>query len=131
MLALTTATNPGPFAQRTIELGAYYGVRAGGELVAIAGERIRLAGFTEISAVCVVPRYRGRGYAAALTLFAAKAILAQSQVPLLHVMETKGSLAICGYIVDISTPVISLVHRHLVRQTKRENTRETGWRTIR
>src|SRR5579862_5394085 len=53
MLALASATQPGPFGPRTIELGSYIGVRRQGALVAMAGERLRLDGFTEISAVCV------------------------------------------------------------------------------
>jgi hypothetical protein len=61
MVALTNATQPGPFGPRTIELGEYLGVWRGGMLVAMAGERMRLDGFTEISAVCVDAAYRGHG----------------------------------------------------------------------
>ena len=52
MLSLAERTKPGPFLPRTIELGAYLGIRRDGELVAMAGERLRPPGFTEISAVC-------------------------------------------------------------------------------
>ena len=34
-------TKPGPFAPRTIALGSYIGMRNGGQLVAMAGERMR------------------------------------------------------------------------------------------
>ena len=66
MLALTKLTEPGPFLPRTIELGAYYGIHDSGSLVAMAGERLRLTGFTEVSAVCTHPNFRGRGYGNAL-----------------------------------------------------------------
>jgi ribosomal protein S18 acetylase RimI-like enzyme len=85
MLALTTATQPGPFGPRTVELGDYYGVRAGGELVAMAGERMRLNGFTEISGVCVDAAHRGKGLAADLVRFLAASIHRRSETPFLHV----------------------------------------------
>ena len=61
MVSLAARTRPGPFARRTPELGRYYGVRREGELVAMAGERLRLPGRTEISAVCTHQAHRGRG----------------------------------------------------------------------
>src|SRR5690242_15171834 len=68
MLALAEATKPGPFAARTVFLGDYVGVRepAGGRLIAMAGERFRLPGYVELSAICVAPAARGRGVGAAL-----------------------------------------------------------------
>jgi len=74
MLALVEATHPGPFGPRTIELGQYIGVRRQGMLVAMAGERMRLDGFTEISAVCVHPSCRGQGLAAELVSTLARSI---------------------------------------------------------
>jgi predicted GNAT family acetyltransferase len=65
MVALTTLAFPGFFRQRTCEMGSYYGVRsASGELIAMGGERLKPDGFTEISAVCTHPTFRGRGLAA-------------------------------------------------------------------
>ena len=62
MVALVDLTEPGPFALRTGEVGRYLGIRnEHGELVAMAGERSRIPGFVEISAVCTHPDYRGRG----------------------------------------------------------------------
>ena len=55
-------TKPDPFRNRTHELGQYYGIRVGGRLLAMAGERLSPVGYTEISAVCTHPDYRGRGY---------------------------------------------------------------------
>jgi ribosomal protein S18 acetylase RimI-like enzyme len=88
MLALTSATQPGPFGPRTIELGHYIGIRRGGVLVAMAGERMRLDGFTEISAVCVEPAYRGHGFAVDLVRSLVASIAARSEIPFLHVFSS-------------------------------------------
>ncbi|MEM1428376.1 MAG: GNAT family N-acetyltransferase [Pseudomonadota bacterium] len=84
MLELVRQTEPGPFGARTHELGAYWGLRRGGALVAMAGERMRLPGHCEISAVCVHPDHRGRGYARQLVIRVAEGILARGEVPILH-----------------------------------------------
>jgi predicted GNAT family acetyltransferase len=87
MLALTAATKPGPFLPRTIRMGRYYGIRAeDGRLAAMAGERLRLPGFIEISAVCTDPQFRGRGYAGALMAKLMDQLFAAKQVPFLHVV---------------------------------------------
>jgi predicted GNAT family acetyltransferase len=85
MLELIRLTEPGPFKDRANELGIFYGVRQDGKLVAMAGERIRLTGFTEISAVCTHPDYQRRGLARGLTHRLAREILARGEVPFLHV----------------------------------------------
>jgi ribosomal protein S18 acetylase RimI-like enzyme len=87
MLELIAATEPGPFLPRTVTLGDYWGVRDEGRLVAMAGERVRLDGWTEVSAVCTHPDARGRGLAAALTQRVARGIQARGDVPVLHVAE--------------------------------------------
>jgi ribosomal protein S18 acetylase RimI-like enzyme len=87
MLSLVAATRPGPFAKRTHELGRYVGVRDGGRLVAMAGERLRVRGATEISAVCTDPAYRRRGLAAALVAGLAGEIVARGERPFLHVAD--------------------------------------------
>jgi len=66
MLELVRLTEPGPFLERTIELGRYVGIRRDGELVAMAGERMHFDGWTEISAVCTAPAFRGQGLASRL-----------------------------------------------------------------
>jgi ribosomal protein S18 acetylase RimI-like enzyme len=88
MLALASVTQPGPFGPRTIELGRYIGIRRQGALVAMAGERMRLDGFTEISAVCVEPAYRGHGFAAELVRSLASSIAARTETPFLHVFSS-------------------------------------------
>jgi ribosomal protein S18 acetylase RimI-like enzyme len=84
MLELAARTRPGPFLPRTIEFGGYLGIRRGGSLVAMAGERIRPPGWTEISAVCTDAEYRGQGLATRLTLAVAAAILERGDTPFLH-----------------------------------------------
>jgi ribosomal protein S18 acetylase RimI-like enzyme len=84
MMALVELTRPGPFAMRTVELGGYLGVFEDGQLVAMAGERLHLPGFCEISAVCTRPAHRGRGLAAGLTALVARAIQARGEQPFLH-----------------------------------------------
>ena len=68
MMQLTALAFPGFFRRRTCEMGTYFGVRDAGTLIAMAGERICLGEYREISGVCTHPEYRGRGYAAALLL---------------------------------------------------------------
>ena len=84
MLSLAGRTKPGPFLPRTIELGAYLGIRRGGELVAMAGERLRPPGWTEVSAVCTDPAWRGHGFASRLTRAVAAGVIARGETPFLH-----------------------------------------------
>ncbi|UAL09471.1 GNAT family N-acetyltransferase [Caulobacter segnis] len=84
MLALATLTKPGPFFARTHQLGEFIGVRVGGQLVAMAGERMRPDGFTEASGVCVHPDHRGKGYAARLLREVTARILARGERAFLH-----------------------------------------------
>jgi len=85
MVALATLTEPGPFARRTVELGTYYGVRDGGRLLAMAGERLKLPGWVEVSGVCTHPDGRGRGYARRLVARITNAIIARGDAAFLHV----------------------------------------------
>ncbi|MGW3103871.1 GNAT family N-acetyltransferase [Streptomyces sp. NPDC001100] len=84
MLDLVERTRPGPFLPRTVELGTYLGIRRGGALVAMAGERLRLPGWTEISAVCTDPSVRGQGLASRLILAVAHGIRERGETPFLH-----------------------------------------------
>ncbi len=87
MLALTQRTQPGPFGARTHETGHYIGLRDAGRLVAMAGERMRLPGFVEISAVCVDDTHRGQGIASQLMKLLRQQIWAQGDTPFLHVRD--------------------------------------------
>ncbi|MGC4941804.1 GNAT family N-acetyltransferase [Kribbella sp. DT2] len=84
MLSLVALTDPGPFRARTVELGTYLGLRQAGELIAMAGERYRVPGYTEISAVCTHPDHRGRGLATRLIRAVAAGIEARGDRPFLH-----------------------------------------------
>lgn len=84
MLALATLTKPGPFAARTQSLGEFWGVKDRGVLVAMAGERMKQAGFTEVSGVCTHPAARGRGLARLLSAWVASRIAARGETPYLH-----------------------------------------------
>jgi predicted GNAT family acetyltransferase len=91
MLDLTGRTRPGPFSPRTIEFGQYIGIRVEGALAAMAGERMRFGRFVEISAVCVDPDHRGKGYAAALMTRLAQQLQARALTPILHVFADNTS----------------------------------------
>jgi ribosomal protein S18 acetylase RimI-like enzyme len=85
MLALTELTKPGPFGRRTHEMGEYWGIRDKGKLIAMAGERLRLPGFTEVSAVCTHPDHLGKGYATALIAMLVRRIHTRGEQAFLHV----------------------------------------------
>jgi predicted GNAT family acetyltransferase len=88
MLELARRTDPGPFLDRTSELGDYLGIRRDGQLVAMGGERFHFDGWTEISAVCTAPTYRGHGLASRLVGALIAEIQHRSERPLLHVVTT-------------------------------------------
>ena len=98
MLALVGRTHPGPFERRTIELGDYLGIRDDtGTLVAMAGVRMQLPGYTEISAVCTDEGARGRGLASALVRDLVGRILDRGATPMLHVVTTNaGAIRLYG-----------------------------------
>ena len=115
MLALATLTKPGPFFRRTHQLGDFVGVKIDGRLAAMAGERMRPDGFTEVSGVCTHPDFRGRGYAARLMLQVAGAIQARGETPFLHsYADNAGAIALyqalgfrfrCEQILTVLGPV--------------------------
>jgi predicted GNAT family acetyltransferase len=84
MLALATLTEPGPFLARTHVMGAFTGIRINGQLVAMAGERMRMPGYTEVSGVCTHPDFRGRGLARILSAVVAEKIQARGEQAFLH-----------------------------------------------
>ncbi|KIO77532.1 hypothetical protein TH53_08825 [Pedobacter lusitanus] len=85
MIGLTKLTNPGPFSQRTIELGHYQGFFEKDKLIAMAGQRLNPSPYAEISAVCTHPDHLGKGYAKQLLLSQIQRIIAASGTPFLHV----------------------------------------------
>ena len=96
MAALVERTQPGPFEVRTIELGTYVGARVDGELVAMAGQRMRIDGYTEISAVCTDAEHRGRGLAGVLLDILIDEIHGRGDIPFLHVL-TSNTVAVGRY----------------------------------
>jgi GNAT superfamily N-acetyltransferase len=86
-LALATVMRPGPFGPRTIELGEYFGCFEGERLIAMAGERMVAGRLREVSGVCTLPDFQGRGLARRLVVKLARRQIARGEVPFLHVMR--------------------------------------------
>lgn len=105
MLGLVDVAKPGPFGPRTCELGRYIGIRQDGSLVAMAGERLHLPGYVELSGIATHPRARGRGLASILTRSLMHAAFKRGEVPFLH--------------VRIGNPAITL-YQHLGFEIRRE-----------
>ncbi len=111
MIELVKLTEPGPFLDRTVELGGYLGHRVDGALVAMAGERLRCDGFTEVSAVCTHPDHRGRGLGAALTAAVSERIRARGDKAFLHVLIDNPALRMyeaLGYTVRCEVAAVIL-----------------------
>jgi predicted GNAT family acetyltransferase len=91
MVALAELTEPGPFRERTNELGTFYGVFDSGRLVAMAGQRMSVPGFIEVSAVCTHPDARGKGFARTLLAVVVRDIIERRRTPFLHVLADNRS----------------------------------------
>jgi predicted GNAT family acetyltransferase len=91
MLALASLTRPGPFTLGALSLGEFWGVKIEGRLVAMAGERMKQPGYTELSGVCSHPEFRGGGLGRLLSLFVANRILARGEIPYLHAYATNAA----------------------------------------
>lgn len=87
MMQLAGLTKPGPFGSRTIEFGHYFGIFEKNQLAAMAGQRLHVSNFTEISAVCTHPNFLGKGFATLLIRHQLNLICSQGQIPFLHVRE--------------------------------------------
>ena len=113
MVALAKLTEPGPFEARTPELGGFIGVRVDGGLVAMAGERMKPEGFTEVSGVCTHPDHRGHGYAAMLSAVVADRIVARGETPFLHAFASNHAAVALyerlGFVVRAPVEVLALV----------------------
>ena len=96
MIQLTALTRPGPFSERTIEFGNYYGVFENGRLAAMTGQRLHVEHYTEISAVCTHPDFLGKGFATTLLIHQLSLIISQGKIPFLHV-RADNSRAIALY----------------------------------
>lgn len=85
VLALTALVYPHYFRPRTTELGRYFGIYREGRLAAMAGERMGMQGYTEISAICTHPDFNGHGYARRLLAWLSNDNLGRGRIPFLHV----------------------------------------------
>lgn len=95
MYDLAMLTRPGPYAAHTNRLGDFIGVKQGGALIAMAGERMKMPGLSEVSGVCTHPDHRGRGYAGALMRVVAERMLARGETPWLHAYASNaGAIAL-------------------------------------
>ncbi|ESZ50730.1 GNAT family N-acetyltransferase [Mesorhizobium sp. RSR565B] len=84
MLALASLTKPGPFTLKALSLGEFWGVKIGGRLAGMAGERMKQPGYSELSGVCSHPEFRGSGLGRLLSVFVANRIFARGEIPYLH-----------------------------------------------
>jgi ribosomal protein S18 acetylase RimI-like enzyme len=84
MVELARLTEPGPFQLRTLELGTFFGILQAGRLLAMAGKRLHMPGFIEVSGVCTHPEARGRGYAHGLMSLVMDEIMVAGRTPILH-----------------------------------------------
>ncbi len=87
MLELTETTKPGPFYKRTIDFGNYIGIFNNNKLIAMAGERLKVNGYTEVSAICTHPDFLGKGYASFLLSNISEQIIKEGNIPFLHVRK--------------------------------------------
>lgn len=88
LFKLVNLVQPGYFRNHTSQLGSYYGIYKNNELVAIAGERMKMNAYTEVSAVVTHPEHTGKGYARQLVAYTSNKILSENKVLYLHVAQT-------------------------------------------
>lgn len=109
MTALAALTRPGPFAQRPMEIGEWYGILEGDRVLAIAGERLHEGKLREISGVCTLPEHQGRGYARLLTERVLLSQLARGLTPFLHVASANTRARTLyermGFVVEREVPM--------------------------
>jgi ribosomal protein S18 acetylase RimI-like enzyme len=88
MYDLINSVQPGYYNSDTRLLGNYYGIREEDRLVAMAGERMRMTGFSELSAICTLPGFTGRGYAQQLISHICRYHKLSDTISFLHVALT-------------------------------------------
>lgn len=87
MYELVNLVQPGFYEPGTRLMGDYFGIRQQGKLVALTGERIRMNGLTEVSAVVTHPDFTGRKYAQQLITQVVNKNIAAGIIPFLHATE--------------------------------------------
>ena len=103
---LVNLVQPGYFRPRTSALGRYFGIFKNNQLVSVAGERMQMEGYTELSAIVTHPEHTGMGYARQLIAHLTGMLLNEHKIPFLHVAKT-------------NTPAITLYEK-LGFMTRRE-----------
>jgi hypothetical protein len=102
---LAQKTKPGPFGKRTHEMGNYIGIRDRGRLIAMAGERMQLDGYVEISAVCVDDAWRGRGLAGRLVNVLRREIEQRGETPCMF----EPAFSLGNEVSEVTSPAGSLI----------------------
>jgi predicted GNAT family acetyltransferase len=116
MLALVDLTHPGPFRVRTIELGTFVGIRRHGQLLAMAGERMWVGNYREVSGICTHPDAQRRGLARALMGHVINRMLSAGQTPFLHVdSSNERVIALYEALGFVRRAVFPLVHAKRIR----------------
>lgn len=115
MLALAALTRPGPFTLEALSLGDFWGVKIDGRLAAMAGERMKQPGYTELSGVCSHPDFRGGGLARRLSLFVANQIMTRGEIPYLHAYAS--NVAATGLYESIGFRLRSMMNMAVVQRT--------------
>lgn len=85
LFRLINLVQPGYFKTKTAELGSYYGIYKDNQLIAATGERMKMGGYTELSAIVTHPEHTGKGYAKQLIVHASNKIFDEYKIPYLHV----------------------------------------------
>ncbi len=116
MFELAALTKPGPFTLRAQAFGGFWGIRANGRLIAMAGQRLKQPGLTELSGVCVHPEAQGEGLGRLMSLFVAGRIIDKGEKPYLHAYATN-SMAI-GLYESIGFRLRSEMTAAMVRRTQ-------------
>ena len=109
MLEIAAVTRPGPFPQHPMEMGEWYGVLEDDRVVAMAGERLFAAPLREVSGICTLPEYQGRGYARRLTEQVIRSQLGRGLTPFLHVASANARARSLyermGFVVEREVPM--------------------------
>lgn len=114
MLELATLTRPGPFSLKVLSLGRFWGIKVDGRLIAMAGQRLKQPGYTELSGVCTHPDFAGRGLGRLLSLYVARQIQEEGDQPFLHAYATNAR-AIALY-ESIGFEIRTMMHVSLVQR---------------
>lgn len=115
MLALALLTKPGPFTLGAQKLGTFWGVKIDGRLVAMAGQRMRMTGFAELSGLCAHPEFQGRGLGALLFRFVAGEIAAREETAFLHAFE--GNTRAIGLYTSLGFSIRSVMNLRIVKRS--------------